>query len=582
MDLLKSDTQNELRLSQLQRECRKEAAGIAVEEILKFDSFLNNEKHNGFKDGIKCKSRTIVFHLNQLEIERDFLDNHLLVAYGKEHEENEERIVQQIQIQLKTQEQMKAKISSLKIEIKQIQSQVVSVENKEILLSTKTESEDLFCDKLRKSRIQLRNFESRLENMQQREGTARTENERLRLLIQNMISDRYKFNNFWFKYIASLSHNKKFLLDMIERAVLAFNQGEDLCLKLDSLRYHSSIEKRKNIDLMLKKKRQQDANQKMYDFLGGKGNKREILPLEKRELERRSEFKRTYDQKLNFYKLLIQNIQEFSGETSIIQSMQKYGKQDDEFFSTYNYMLEMNSIIELTSQSLKDVNDNYSASNEGNMNFLTHSKNHEHLLNQTLKRNIEATLNIKSNRDKCEKQILGYLKTINEIMVSLLSMLLKSTKKIIFFQVLLKCDLSSYKSLLGNYKEVTIYNLHVFLAQLEQRTNSIIAFVYCDQRNDEQLTFNAVNNQMLVKNVQRNLNHPVKNEDIVLMQQCAECAQGSDVNRYDVETIYPMDFGAIKETVRQKVQTAEMCFRLHSISQCRLPRSRTIVNRRYL
>ena len=71
----------------------------------------------------------------------------------------------------------------------------------------------------------------------------------------------------------------------------------------------------------------------------------------------------------------------------------------------------------------------------------------------------------------------------------------------------------------------------------------------------------------IVKNVQRNLDHPVSIEDIVLMQQCAECAEGEDVNRYDEEIIYPMNFEAIKEKVWHKVQAPDMVYRLHNISQ---------------
>jgi coiled-coil domain-containing protein 63/114 len=37
----------------------------------------------------------------------------------------------------------------------------------------------------------------------------------------------------------------------------------------------------------------------------------------------------------------------------------------------------------------------------------------------------------------------------------------------------------------------------------------------------------------------------------------------------------------IKEKLKEKVKAPEMQYRLHTISKCRLPRSRMIANRRY-
>ena len=570
MDAIKSDKQNETRISQLQREYRK-AAGVSVATV-------NSNMLKRLKGDTKRKN--LDFHLKQLAAERDLLDKRIFVAYGKDHEENQEKIVNKMQIQVKNLEEMRFKISGLKTDVTHLQSQLDRLDDEQIELSTKHESEDQFHEYLRKSRIQLQNFESRLENMQHREGIAIAKNERLRSLIENMLSDRCKFNAFWRKYIASLSSNKKFLLDMIERAILAFNQGEDLCFKLDSLRFHSTREKKKDVDLMLKKKRKQDSNRNMTDFLGGKGKKRDILPLEKRELERRSELKRTYNQNLNFYKELIEKIQKLAGVDGIVQSLQKYELQNNAFFSSFTYLMEINSQIEFTRNSLKDVNDDYYASNSRNLKQLAHSENHAILLNQNLKMIIENTLVIKSNRHKYDNEIIGFFKTINEFLVSSCSILwIFNILSSWLLQTLTKCDLS-FKSILGDTKP-TVFNLHKYLAALEQRMNNVVAVVYCDQRLKMQ-TKQIADDQLIVKNVQRNLNHPVAIKDIVLMQQCAECAEGEDVNRYDEETIYPLKFDAIKEKVCQKVQTPEMLYRLHNISQCRLPRSRTIVNRRYL
>ena len=54
-----------------------------------------------------------------------------------------------------------------------------------------------------------------------------------------------------------------------------------------------------------------------------------------------------------------------------------------------------------------------------------------------------------------------------------------------------------------------------------------------------------------------------------------------DVNPYDAEYVEPFGPQQVKKKLREKVPQPEMQYRLHSLSQCRLPRSRMLANKRF-
>lgn len=51
-----------------------------------------------------------------------------------------------------------------------------------------------------------------------------------------LIYFRAHFNNLWEKLIHNLNQGKKFMLDLIEQATIAYDQREEWCEKLQALR----------------------------------------------------------------------------------------------------------------------------------------------------------------------------------------------------------------------------------------------------------------------------------------------------------------------------------------------------------
>lgn len=152
----------------------------------------------------------------------------------------------------------------------------------------------------------------------------------------------------------------------------------------------------------------------------------------------------------------------------------------------------------------------------------------------------------------------NYLESINDIFTSL------------------SCDRRLLLSLLGNHNQVTTFNIKLFLSTLENGLNSVLSHLYHieSKAGIEQA-------KQFVRVVPRQQTTPVQVSQLIRKQQCSECAEREGVNRFDDSIIHPYRTQETRERLQEMVSSPEMQYRLHSLSQCRLPRSRLLVNERY-
>lgn len=420
---------------------------------------------------------------------------------------------------------------------------------------------DKFANHLRKANRQLEIYEGRVQNSRQHECLLITENYKLRCLIQNMLCDRAVFNSYWSKIVNKLKDRRKFLLDMIERSNQAFNQGADFLDSFEKLQSRRKADRGFHVAEMINMERQIDANQIMNMFLGGKGKKRLMAPLEPREVRRRDDFKYEYSEHLSLYGGIIENIKKFTGIPNIEKATDYYLREENEGFQFYTYLNEMNHQIEYLSNNYFKLSTEILASQDYNHRKVKFFDQRIDDLRKQFREEIDETLSLKDDRDKYEKEIGKYLETIMNILK------------------ILNCDLSSVQKLLGDHKNVTVFNVSTFFSLLEQRTNEVLAQVYCGQREPADILNDDPN--LIVRSLKRVEEEPVKIEDIITTQQCAECAEGEDVNLHDDNIVYPLDHETIKEGMREKVEAPQMANRLHNLSKCNLPRSGIITSRRY-
>lgn len=117
-------------------------------------------------------------------------------------------------------------------------------------------------------------------------------------LIQNFRSD---FNKIWDKLINNLSVGKKFMLDLIEQATIAYDQREEWVSKLQILRQKAHNDLLAHIQEMRILQRKRDNDGKLQEFFAVKGQKRIMKDLEEAEKRKRQQAKDNMEKKLDRY-----------------------------------------------------------------------------------------------------------------------------------------------------------------------------------------------------------------------------------------------------------------------------------------
>lgn len=419
---------------------------------------------------------------------------------------------------------------------------------------------DNFAEHWRKANIKLENMKSRVEAARQREGKLAAESIELRKLITNMLFDRKVFNSYWSKLVGQLKNRRKFLLDMIDRSNTAYILGADILDNFKQIEARRLSNRNYHVSEMYKISGAIDANRTISKFLGGKGSKRRMAPLEQREVNRREKFKRECNEKMNLYGLIIEDIKKLVDTKSVEDAKDQFLKDENEGFQYYNYINELNFQIEKFATA-------YSKQSENIKDMKSYTQRKIQFYNQRIAELTKEFAQESEKTLKSKEELEKYEKNVSQLFDSLLEIM-----------KILQCDFSSVQHLLGDHKNVTIFNLQQFFAILEKRLNEVIASIYCVQRKNRGML--DEDSKFFVKSLRRERGETVKIEDVIATQQCAECAESSNVNRYDEEVVYPLDHAAVRDKMRAIVQAPEIAGRLHSLSKCNMPRSVIVATQR--
>lgn len=298
---LRSDIKKENEITKCQREYRNFANGkYAIKE----------DKNN---------IRNLFTNLDKMKKERELLNTVLTVALGKTHCVSYNRNMEKLENHVSLQENLEKEITCLKRQTNDISTQLKRIE-KQIQSETKLALTDIqYKSNLAFAKQTKINLENNLNNQRKHESILIADNRKLNACICHMIFERCLFNKLWQKMIKQLSHNKKLLIDMVERAVLAFNQGADLCQKLYGLRDERMRDEKLHMHEMIDIIRNLDNDSKMQEFLGVKGFRRELIELEEREYKRRRQFKDEHNMKLNLYNNVLEDVKIHSKVDNIEQ-----------------------------------------------------------------------------------------------------------------------------------------------------------------------------------------------------------------------------------------------------------------------
>lgn len=532
-------------------------------ELTRLQGIYRNYANNKFairED--KNKTNNMLKNLEQIRKERRDVRTQLAVATGSVHCIETENQMATLALHVQAQETIQSQIDEIKTQVSHIRMQLKRLDATRFALS-KTATTDLqYETNMQRSRKNREMLENRLDVSRKQECAQIALNTKLRAYIDHMLYDRALFNKLWQKMILQLSFDKKFLIDMVDRAVLAFNQGTDLCNQLDVLNEKSDRDKKMHITDMLDMIRRLDADAKQSTFLRTKGQTRVLNDLEPREYRRRDKFRQLHITRTNFYKLIIDKVVQFLGVEDVKTAIDTFNKSDNEYFAHFNYMNNLNHQIEFLSECLNRIYTNIDGLREYNHNKELLQKQTIETLNSDLKEMQARSKNIADEDAQSGERLANYLNTINALFVTL------------------KCDRSTLDVLLCDQTNTTTQNVNHYLSLLESRLNAVLNYVYYSERKADPSKKIPTKTKPTVRSVTRDHSNPTALEDVVLVQQCAECAEG-EVNRYDEEIVYPMEKDDVLAKVRIKTEAPEIQYRLHNLSKCRLPRSRMLTNKRY-
>lgn len=578
VDQSKVDKQNEKELTQLQQTYRNCANGQ-----------LTGKK-------TKEKMRNLIKNLDQMKWERHEVKANLAVATGTTHVRLYEEHMKVLDFHVGCLEEIQKSIDTVKTEINHLNHQLKRLDSERFRCNSKGISNNQFNLNLKKSQQTKESLENRLDVSKKQKNLATAQNYQLRMIIVHMMYERQRFNKIWRKMIVQLAFDKKFLIDIAERAIMAFNKGADVREKLNSLCDRAKRDKTMHITEMVYLIQKMDADDKLRMFLGNKGYRRKINDLEEREYKRRTAYKQHHIDTIELYTDILNRVQEFTEAKNIPLAATKFEKKDSECFAHFNYMNNLNSMVEYLKLTLKSLHKNIDESRDFNARLQEHAD--EKVKSAKLidtERNVELE-KLQQEKEERNAYLQFILKQIGEI-----------------FRML-RCDDSSLKQLLGDQSEATMFNVQKMLAGLESRLNTVLNVVYFNERKEKsRQSLEKIEEQeevgeeeetdeeegdgeyeegdeldkverqprFIVRGVEEERIEPHAIEEIVLVQQCPECAEGGEVNQYDEEIVLPNEMPEIRKNVRMKTQAPEMQFRLHSLSKCRLPRSRTLLNKRY-
>lgn len=588
---LSKDRHDEHELTKLQRALRFEAGG---------------EKHNFLKESVWITNK-----IEKYMKEKEYLDTILKSVMCKTHVETYENHVEFLDQHLACQNVLEEEIKLSKLHIQQIHSQLIRLDHKELQLRKTTTTDLQQREILRKAKRNYDIYVNRVYVSKQREGVVNEENRKLRQAIELMLYERAVFNKHWKSLVTELSHNKRFLTDLIERSILAFAKDEELYMRIDVMENRERMANYSQVAEMLQLLRKLDADKIYQDFLEAKGFRRQLMPLDEHEVKRREYVDQTLTNKLNVFwkimhKILEVYCEEYKKEIDDAKKKQKKGvdnkqpkKEDDnkkklsseeqkkldnedKIKETARKQLLLWGVINEYCNKEKCYFAHFQYINEiyNQLEFLNTQVNHKQI-HITNGRDIQKEHKIASAAEI--KQLATFVDTEkkttqakqNECTTNETE-LQKYMNQILEIFKMMKCDTTFIESLLGEKNNVTNFNIKLFLSSLESTLNKMLAYVYYRERKSKV----PVNKSTVKTSKRPKTVAPVP--DVVVTTQCSECAEREDVNRYDETIVYPSKGNDTKTSVKKRLLANEMEYRMHNLSKCRLPKSRILVNKRYL
>ncbi|XP_068151261.1 coiled-coil domain-containing protein 63 [Drosophila tropicalis] len=511
---------------------------------------------------LKSRKETIIESsyenaIDQLEEEKNDLRAQIWVASGTTHKKTNDRCLDMIKCHVECQENLALDITTLKTSIGNMEKEISRVDKQIYNLNRLTVPDQQHQAHVAHTRKKMVILENALEVGVRQECGFTAANAELREQLIRILNHRTFFNDSYTKMVQKLNSDKKYLIDLIDYALNTFDGCIDVYEKIDNIAKREAKERDlRRIELQgIMRKVAADADNTA--FLECKAKPRELADLQPKEYKRRDEFRRKHNKKINLYNSVLQKILEYTDSSNVEEVIEKFQQQESLYYSFFNYANEMSYHITLLNNSVNRLFEDIISLKRDNSNTLQEQLELISSLESEVKHKQESNmelLRIRENNDARLENLLQGVETLCEMC---------------------SIDATPLAGLLGDHTHVNLVNVARFLKLLEVRVQELTASVYVLERQDEGKV------DYVVKQIEKICEAPTDLNDIVLTQQCPECAEGEAFNMDDGgDGVVIHTVAEAKKKLYEKITQPEMQYRLHSISQCRLPRSRLLAAKR--
>ncbi|KAH8388633.1 hypothetical protein KR093_011577, partial [Drosophila rubida] len=511
---------------------------------------------------VKTRNETIIDAsyentIDRLEEEKNDLRAQIWVAAGTTHIQKDNRYLGQIRCHVECQENLAEDITKLKTSICNMEREISRVRKQIYNLNRLTVPEQQHQAHVAKVRKKMVILENSLEVGVRQECGFTAANAELREQLIRILNHRTFFNDSYTKMVQKLNSDKKYLIDLIEYALNTFDGCIDVYEKIDKITKREAKERElRRIELQsIMRKVAADADNTA--FIECKGRERVLQDLQPKEYKRRDEFRRKHNKKINLYNSVLKKILDYTNSHNVEEVIDKFQQQESLYYSFFNYANEMSYHITLLNNSVNRLFEDIVELKRENSNTLQDQVNLIQMLEEQVTQKQASNVELHKTRESNDARLENLLQGI-EMLCDMCSV-----------------DTTPLAELLGDHTHVNLVNVERFVKLLEARIQDIVASVYVFERQDEG------NIDYVVKQIEKICELPTDLNDIVLTQQCPECAEGEAFNIDDGgDGVAIHTVKEAKQKLYEKITQPEMQYRLHSISQCRLPRSRMLAAKR--
>ncbi|XP_051162078.1 coiled-coil domain-containing protein 63 [Leptopilina boulardi] len=396
-------------------------------------------------------------------------------------------------------------------------------------------------------------LENRLEVATKKFNLTIAKNTELRKEIDSLLKERAQFNALYNKLVNKINAGKQVINDLIEQATIAFNQRDEELSKIYALRERGARDLKNHTSEMCELQRTLDNEMKLQEFLGVKGQCREMTNLNAKKDAEEVAKKKEMEDKVAEYTKILTELKEFTGEEDVDKLAANFIKQEEENFALFNYVNELNDERETLQNRVEQLRAGIEEAKAQNTE--EGQKQAETL--EKLKQELEDETRL---ADEAEKE----LKKSNEVMDKLLKSVDDMFKAI-------KCDKSPILELLGDDTQVTMNNVMLYLGIIEKEVSNMLSKLYW---------IDKANGDERISEEKRPIFVPPLLSDIAPTQPCPLCFEKEEFQKVSEGLEAPMTQEDATEKLKKRLNN-DITELLHSVSGCNLPAARKIMQKRY-